>query len=135
MRKHKIVFVFVVFAMITFLWSGCSTQRIFSRTESFESFYQKFHNDTAFQHSRIHFPLQGKKVDSTGEQDWTLQNWTTLTIPVFEVDTSVFNVSYDQQPRSFTQKSWIDNSGFSVEFRFEVIRRKWFLVFAEEVNL
>jgi hypothetical protein len=135
MRKHSVALAIVAFTLISLFWSGCTTQRIHSRTEKFETFYSRFHSDSAFQYSRLHFPLQGKRIDGDGERSWTKENWTTLTVPVFEVDTSIFSITYEQQPRSFTQKSWIDNSGFSVEFRFEVIKRKWYLVYAEEVNL
>lgn len=116
-------------------FSSCTSNKMIGRFENFDEFYSKFHSDSVFQLSRISFPLKGKKIDSSGEQNWSKENWSMLTIPVFEVDTTVFKVHYERSNMVFNQKSWIENSGFSVEHRFELVKRKWFLDYALEVNL
>ena len=135
MGKHRFSLVIQIIAIIATFTTSCSTQRNFSFKEDFDSFYQKFHSDSAFQYSRLRFPLQGQKIDGDENQKWNNNNWNILTIPVFIADTSVFKVEYNKTEKTFTQKSWIESSGFGVEYRFELIRRKWYLVYALEVNL
>lgn len=135
MSKYKNLLGFSALVLVVLIWSSCGSQRRFLGTEDFDTFYQRFHIDSAFQYSRLNFPLQGKKINSNGEVEWTPNNWMPITIPVFETDTSVFEVRYERGKNTFTQKSWVDSSGFSVEYRFELLKRKWFLVYALEVNL
>ena len=114
--------------------SGCSTLNPFAK-EDFETFYKKFHADTTFQLSRIKFPIDGVLVSPNGEKNWTAENWIPLTTPVHKTDTTRFEVEYKKGNDTFTQKSWIKNSGFATEYRFELKKRKWFLVYAYEQNL
>jgi hypothetical protein len=134
MRITQLVFAAILLAFITALFS-CKTADISVRGENFDTFYQRFHTDSAFQISRLKFPLDGLKVDETGEHNWNVNNWNVLTIPVFEVDTTEFNVFFELKDKTFTQKAWIDNSGFSIEYRFDLLKKKWYLVYAMEVNL
>lgn len=129
--KYRLAIIFLLTISLEF---GCSTINPFVK-EDFNRFYTQFHSDSAFQLSRIHFPIEGMIIDGFGEHAWSRENWTLLTIPVFEADTSSFEVDYKKKKKTFTQKSWIANSGFAAEYRFELKKRKWYLVYALEQNL
>jgi hypothetical protein len=135
MIRYRNFLGFSALVLVVLIWSSCGSQRKFFGAENFDAFYQRFHTDSAFQYTRLKFPLQGKRVDADGDHQWTPKSWTPLTKPVFDADTTVFKVEYEQTRNTFTQKSWIDSSGFSVEYRFELLKRKWYLVYAMEVNL
>lgn len=99
--------------------------------EDFDRFYDKFHQDGAFQMSRLKFPLQGH--DGVGNK-WTKTNWTLMKGRIYEVDKSQYKVEYKKTDKSFFQKVWIENSGFNSECRFELIDTKWYLVYALEID-
>ncbi|MDD2278947.1 MAG: hypothetical protein PHD06_08995 [Bacteroidales bacterium] len=129
--KYRLAIIVLVTIALGF---GCSTINPFIK-EDFNRFYSQFHSDSTFQLSRIHFPIEGMIIDGFGERPWSKENWTLLTIPVFEVDTTRFEVDFIKGEKTFTQKSWIENSGFAAEYRFELRKRKWNLVYALEQNL
>lgn len=106
-----------------------------SSIENFDEFYNRFHTDSLFQMSRIKFPLQGKKVDWEGEKSWSEKNWKTMKVRIFDVDTSEFKTDYRKTENSFVEKFWIEDSGYRSEYRFNLIRKKWYLVYANELNL
>ncbi|TVR78574.1 MAG: DUF4348 domain-containing protein [Saprospirales bacterium] len=106
-----------------------------SSPESFEEFYLRFHNDPAFQMSRLAFPLEGKLIDAEGEMEWTPENWPVMQVPIWDINDPLFNTDYTKEETKFHQKVWIDNSGFISEYRFELINGQWFLVYAFEQNL
>jgi hypothetical protein len=99
--------------------------------EDFDQFYEKFHKDSAFQMSRLKFPLQGH--NEFGNK-WTVDNWDIMKSKIYEVDKSQFKVEFKKTEKIFFQKVWIDGSGFSSECRFELVNGKWFLVSALEHN-
>ncbi|MDD3891015.1 MAG: hypothetical protein PHE03_01785 [Bacteroidales bacterium] len=129
--KYRFIILIIVIASMGF---GCSTLNPFA-AEDFSRFYSKFNSDSTFQLSRIHFPIEGMIIDGYGEHPWNEENWTQLTIPVFEADTANFEIEFEKEKKTFTQKSWIKNSGFASEYRFELKKRKWYLVYALEQNL
>lgn len=51
-------------------------------TEMFETFNRRFHIDSAFQLSRIAFPINGRYVDGENSYAWTTNNWELLKKPV-----------------------------------------------------
>jgi hypothetical protein len=106
-----------------------------STIENFETFYNKFHADSSFQISRIKFPLEGFSTDGNEEKKWTKDNWDLLKTKIYDIDTSHYKISYKKTDKSFTEKIWVEDSGFSMEYRFELINNKWFLVYAFEANL
>ena len=57
-----------------------------------------------------------------------------LKTKIYDVDTSQYKVYFKKLKKSFTEKVWIVNSGFKLEYRFELIDNKWFLVSAFELN-
>lgn len=103
--------------------------------ENFDQFYDKFHNDSIFQMSRIKFPLEGHQLSSDGEINWSKANWTTLKTKIHDIDTTEYKIDYKKTDKSFYQKFWVENSGFWSEYKFKVINKKWYLVYAVEQNL
>ncbi len=105
-----------------------------SSIESFDSFYDRFHKDSIFQISRLRFPLGGGPDRGDVNEEWTKENWSMLKTKIYDVDTSQYKVYFKKLKKSFTEKVWIVNSGFKLEYRFELIDNKWFLVSAFELN-
>jgi len=105
-----------------------------SSIENFDSFYDKFHKDSLFQISRLKFPLKGGRFEEDGEEKWTKKNWSMLKNKIYDVDTTEYKVSYERHEKNFKEKVWLEDSGFSFEYNFELINNKWFLVSAFEYN-
>ncbi|HPW67587.1 MAG TPA: hypothetical protein PLS84_10990 [Salinivirgaceae bacterium] len=107
----------------------------FSKPENFDTFYDRFHTDSAFQMSRIKFPLQGKFIGGEEEMEWSRDNWVMMKTKIYDIDTTIYKTTFKKQETSFYQKFWLENSGLSSEYRFELIGNKWFLVYALDQNL
>lgn len=103
--------------------------------EDFDAFYDKFHRDSIFQMSRIKFPLKGIMIDGWEQEKWNKENWLTLKTKVYDIDTTMYMTDYIKTNKSFVEKAWIKDSGFFMEYRFKVIRKKWYLVYAVDKNL
>ena len=103
--------------------------------ENFDKFYDKFHIDSLFQMSRIKFPLEGYQFDSEGKTNWSKTNWITLKTKIYDIDTTEYKIEFKKTDKSFSEKFWVENSGFWSEYKFEVINGKWYLVYAVEQNL
>lgn len=106
-----------------------------SSNENFDEFYNRFHTDSLFQMSRIKFPLECKKIDWEGEKTWSEKSWKTIKVKIFDVDISEFKTEYRKTDNSFIEKFWIEDSGYVSEYRFNLIHKKWYLVYANELNL
>lgn len=106
-----------------------------SDSEDFEYFYDRFHADSAFQMSRIKFPLKGFQVDGNIKSQWTKENWSLMKVRIFDVDTTEIKVKFEKKENQFYEKFWLENSGFWGESQFEKINGKWFLTYAAEYNL
>ena len=120
--------------------TGChvfkkGTSKSRSKAENFDQFYNRFHNDPDFQMSRLQFPLQGQLIDGVRVENWTRSNWSVLKVKIYDVDQTDFHVKYDKGTDTFYQKFWTDEAEFYAEYRFELIERKWYLVYAKDVNL
>ena len=74
-------------------------------------------------------------IDGDTEKKWTRDNWMLMKVRIFDIDTKQYKVSYTKTDKTFTQKVWIEDSGFSSECRFEIIDKKWFLVYVLDLNL
>jgi len=105
-----------------------------SSIENFDSFYDKFHKDSLFQISRLKFPLKGGPDSGDINEEWTKENWHILKVKIYDVDTTKYKVFYEKRDTSFTEKVWIEDSGFSSEYNFQLIDNKWFLVSAFELD-
>ena len=106
-----------------------------SKVEDFDKFYDRFHADSAFQMSRIKFPLKGASTNLDKSTPWTPQNWQMLRTRIYDVDKNQYKVKYSKTETSFTQKVWVDGAGFSNECRFELVNGKWFLVYMSDENM
>ncbi|MBN2347737.1 MAG: DUF4348 domain-containing protein [Bacteroidales bacterium] len=133
---------FLSLALITAItWSmmtGCNSARKSTKekkVEDFDIFYDKFHSDEQFQLSRIKFPLEGLSVDGIEEAQWSKDNWVIMKTRIYDIDTTQYKIFYKKTEKDFTQKVWIEDSGFSSECRFELIDNTWFLVFMMDQNL
>ena len=103
--------------------------------ENFDRFYDRFHSDTVFQLSRVRFPLGGYRADGMEEVKWSRDNWPYMRTRIYDVDTTIYKISYKKTENEFVQKVWLENSGFSSESRFRLIKNKWFLVYVLDLNL
>ena len=106
-----------------------------AKVEDFDKFYDRFHADSAFQMSRIKFPLKGASTNIDKSTPWTPQNWQMLRTRIYDVDKNQYKVKYTKTETSFTQKVWVDGGGFSNECCFELIGGKWFLVYMNDENM
>ena len=134
----SLIFVFCALALV----AGChsshksvpgSAPRLV--TEDFDRFYDRFHTDMEFQLSRVHFPLGGYRADGIQEAKWSKDNWPYMKVRIYDVDTSLYQVSYHKTDREFVQKVWLEDSGFSSEARFILIKKRWYLVYVLDLNL
>jgi hypothetical protein len=103
--------------------------------ENFDKFYSKFHKDSLFQVSRTKFPLGGMSIDGSAKLKWTKDNLPLMKVMIYDIDTTQYKVSYKKTPTTFTQKVWIEDSGFSSECKFELFDNKWHLVYVLDQNL
>lgn len=129
--------VFLTIILLTFI--SCDKSRTQekrnisnSNIENFDSFYDKFHKDSLFQISRLKFPLKGGPDRGDINEEWSKENWHMLKTKIYDVDTTQYKVSYEKHEKSFLEKVWIEDSGFSFEYKYELIGKKWFLVSAFE---
>ena len=104
-------------------------------SEDFNTFYNRFHEDSAFQMSRIKFPIQGMYIDGNEEKKWDEKNWGLMKIKIYDVDKKQFKVYFKKTKKVFVQKVWIENSGFSSECRFKLTNKKWYLLYFLDQNL
>lgn len=130
--------------MILFLMINCNSSHKntskFSESkaliEDFDRFYDRFHNDSLFQISRITFPLNGLNIDGLDEKnEWTEDNWPLMKTRIYDIDTNQFKTEYKKTENAFMQKFWLQDSSFGSEYRFELVGNKWFLVYAMDSNL
>lgn len=103
--------------------------------EEFPVFYERFHSDSAFQMSRIIFPLQGLRQFGKEEIPWTADNWELMRTRIYQVDTTQFKTKIKQKKKYFEQTLWIEGTKFSSKRRFELRGNRWFLVYAYEGSL
>lgn len=135
-RFFKSVYIPFFFLCVLVGYSSCnSSNQLTNPDEDFDGFYDRFHKDEKFQMSRIIFPLEGSSEDNNGQRTWTPQNWHTMKVKIYDVDTNTYKVEYNKTANTFMQKFWLPNSGFSAEYRFEKRNGQWFLVYAYDTNL
>ncbi|MCL6258435.1 DUF4348 domain-containing protein [Aquiflexum sp. TKW24L] len=103
--------------------------------EEFPIFYERFHSDSAFQMSRIMFPLEGLRQYGMEEIPWTADNWELMRTRIYQVDTLQFKTKVKHKKKYFEQTLWIEGTNFSSMRRFELLGNRWFLVYAYEGSL
>lgn len=106
-----------------------------SPSEEFSVFYERFHSDSAFQMSRIIFPLQGLRLKGMNELPWTADNWELMRTRIYQVDSTRFKTKVKLKKKYFQQTLWIEGTNFSSKRRFELLGNRWFLVYAYEGSL
>ena len=106
-----------------------------AKAEDFDKFYDRFHTDSAFQLSRVKFPLKGGEVGLEKTTPYTRQNWQMMRTRIYDIDKSQYKVEYKKTETTFTQRVWVEGSGFSTECRFELIGIQWFMVYVNDENL
>jgi len=127
MRKSLAFFTFLAVSI-----SSCITHK--TEPEHFETFLQNFHADTAFQISRIVFPLQGGRFyeENIHITEWSQKNWECLKASPNEIDTTIFKVVSDS---TTTSHSYIIGTlGIKITERYELIDNKWHLVYYEDIS-
>ncbi len=133
MNLKSTIYVF----FLCFLFLGCvlkAKQDV--EADSFDVFYEKFHSDTAFQISRIVFPLPGINTEEMSVLDsiyfWEREGWEyhqkpkvygsdEYGIKVQKTDSIVEEVIYSKIP------------GFVFKREFKKINGEWYLVRLESV--
>lgn len=139
----KFISVILVCVLAAIIFTNCQSSQKISKennlinesVEDFDMFYDKFHEDSLFQVSRIKFPLGGLSVEGVNKTPWTRENLPLLVTKIYDIDTTKYKATYSKTNKTFTQKVWIENSGFSSEYRFELIDNKWYLVYIFDQNL
>jgi len=127
----------LVFILTTAILTNCHSTRESSKSytlknksgEDFDKFYERFHEDSVFQVSRVKFPLDGMSIEGSEIIQWTRDNLPLLKTKIYDVDTTRYKVTFKKTEKMFTQKVWIEYSEFSSEYRFELIGKKWYLVY------
>lgn len=103
-------------------------------TEDFDSFYQKFHSDKAFQLSRVKFPVEGSYNDFDTVMHWTRSNWEYLVGTIDQVDTVKYNVKFEKQPGKVVEGFYCKECGFSYEAWYSLVDGSWYLTHREDNN-
>jgi hypothetical protein len=136
----NIIKYFSAITLFCLLLSACKTSKTAStsgsnsKVEMFDTFYDRFHKDEAFQKSRIKFPLQGKYISEGKEVKWTPENLPMMKVKIYDVDKKTYKSTYKKTDKSFIQKVWQPNTEFLFEARFELISKKWYLVYVVDQN-
>lgn len=101
--------------------------------EEFWTFYRRFHTDSNYQLTRIHFPLDGIiKHETTGEKhNWDKASWKIQSKPK---NLSSYTIQYDNYG-SFIDEIIQDKSEhFRMLRRFSKNDTTWSLIFYEEMG-
>jgi len=115
----------------------CSCQQQCNRNknaEDFEQFYDAFFSDAEFQNSRLQFPLKGSYTDFDTVMKWEKNNWEFLSFQILSADTSEFDIRDDRTDMEILQGMYCKGCGYSLEIKFELINKKWFLTYLQENN-
>ena len=139
----KIIPLSLIFILTTVILTNCHSTRESSRSytlkknssEDFNKFYERFHKDSVFQVSRLKFPLAGMSIKGSEKTQWTRNNLPLLKTKIYDIDTAQFKVTFKKTEKTFTQKVWIEGSEFSSEYRFELIDKRWYLVYVLDQDL
>ncbi|NBC07394.1 MAG: hypothetical protein GVY26_09395 [Bacteroidetes bacterium] len=110
-----------------------------SALREFAQFYERFHQDTAFQMERVLFPLPGlpREADSSliasGRFRWTKDNWRMQQPINFEesqFEQQLVRVSKDLIIEKIVNKEY----GLKIERRFSRLEDGWHLIYYSALN-
>lgn len=103
------------------------TKNEYIDAEDFDSFYQKFTSDKNFQMERLKFPMRGGEFEEMEETKWTKDNWKVIKTHIDDIDQNEFDVTVEKTETSVKHTIALPNSGFSVNYIFELEDGKWLL--------
>ena len=137
LQSHRLILMILSICLFTScgIFKKGSKQADEHEIENFDSFYDRFHQDADFQMKRLRFPLGGASIDGDGEKEWTKENWHLMKVRIYDINDPSYKVDYEKTATSFYQKFWAEDAGFFAEYRFELIKGRWYLTYAKDVNL
>ncbi len=113
---------------ILFLLS-CSTTKQIAKEESFETFYERFHQDSLFQLSRLELPMQGLLIEGNQIQPGFESPWVMHKVGKNQLDREIFKVEQVRQRNRIIERIYEPGSILYNERHFELVNRQWFLVY------
>ena len=136
--RIQLLFAFAIGLIITSCNQKASTNEA-TNVDDFPSFYQQFHQDSAFQMSRISFPLEGlpERADSatiaSGTFRWKKEEWKiqkAFTLQNSEFEQSFLPIGEDMIIEKLTHKKW----GLAITRRFAKLDDGWNLIYYSGLN-
>jgi len=132
---------FTLFALVLSACGGTAADQNdeVSALREFAQFYDRFHQDTAFQMERVLFPLPGlpREADSSmiasGTFRWTPDNWRIQKPIKFEesnFEQQLVRVSKDLIIEKIINKEY----GLQIERRFSRLEDGWHLIYYSALN-
>lgn len=105
--------------------------------KDFISFYEKFHNDSAFQLAHCIFPMQGlpDQADSTVDAAtfrWTKENWKIQKS--IELPPSYHRTFSNFEPEMIVERILDENQGLGMERRWVKFDKEWSLFYYVGLN-
>lgn len=102
--------------------------------EDFDEFLENFHSDSAFQMSRIQFPIEGAYTDYYTNRPWTSENWELMKKSVYEADTTNYSIKDERKDEEVFQAIYCKGCGHYYELKFQLVDNLWHLTFRQENN-
>jgi hypothetical protein len=123
-----------IFLLSTWQYLPAIGQVCQPESEKFDTFYNRFTTDSAFQISRVIFPLKGAKyfLNYMMEEDsipWIKDKWEFSRINIYKLDTIRYGTEINVQESDVDENIWTKNSGLGMERRFKLMSGKWYLVY------
>ena len=131
-------------AIVIILLSACNKvkdaplkeEKKIGMTETFEDFFNRFSKDSKFRISRIKFPIDGFNSDETNTNakdkpyKWEKEDWLFYAAEDFTINTSgdVKKTEIVKTNSFVTYRIYKENSGYDIQYRFNVDNKKWFLI-------
>lgn len=106
-------------------------------TNYFEDFLQKFISQKNFRNNRINFPLKGYNSDNDPRDNysWTKEEWEFYSIDDFNYYENKNIISQIIKKDSVSiWRLYKENSGYDINYHFELKQKKWYLVYYSYTN-
>lgn len=128
MKKIKVL----SFLAASIILYECTTKRnVPDKGEVFVSFYHRFHKDSAFQISRIRFPLPGINSEAMEVGDtvyyWQKKDWVLSHL----VDTTLFKRKISLSDSVAMEEITNQYPDLLIKRKFQRINGDWYLVYYE----
>ena len=129
-QKAVVTFVQAILIILCcFLLTNCRSARSLKYEESFEVFYQKFHQDSLFQNSRLQLPMQGVVIEGKSISKWGDRPWVMHKAGKGDLDPNIFRVEQERVGHRLIERIYEPGSVLYNERHFELNNGKWFLVY------